>query len=261
MTRREQLQENVEDAVFALLMEDVAEQEGKRLIEENEQLKHDPSAKIPDDLDKRCRKIIKRSYAKDRRRTVGRTIHNILGNVALAAMVCILLFVSAFAAVPEIRVMTLNLLIEVSDVSTSLRLAGVDNGSVTQDVGADGPASIQTLWGYRLPEIPDGYAVEYENSSEREVNLWYCNAEEKFIRFTIAKAVDTFSVDVDTENAEVEDIKVHGYDGLLIMKNNRIDVIWGDTNQNNFVSITCEGMDANTVLSFANEMEYLGVSK
>ena len=135
MTRREQLQENVEDAVFALLMEDVAEQEGKRLIEENEQLKHDPSAKVPDDLDKRCRKIIKRSYAKDRRRTVGRTIHNILGNVALAAMVCIMLFVSVFAAVPEIRVMTLNLLIEISDVSTVFDLSGCTMGPPLKMLG------------------------------------------------------------------------------------------------------------------------------
>lgn len=258
MTRREQLQENVEDAVFALLMEDVAEQEGKRLIEENEQLKHDPSAKVPDDLDKRCRKIIKRSYAKDRRRTVGRTIHNILGNVALAAMVCILLFVSAFAAVPEIRVMTLNLLIEVSDVSTSLRLVGVDNGSAAQDAGADGTDSVQTLWGYRLPDIPDGYVVEYENSSEWAADLWYGNVDNKFIMIKITKAVETFSIDVDTENAEVKDIQVHGYDGMLVEKKDRINAIWGDTDQNNFVSITCVGMDAGTVLGFANEMEYLG---
>lgn len=258
MTRREQLQENVEDAVFALLMEDVAEQEGKRLIEENEQLKHDPSAKVPDDLDKRCRKIIKRSYAKDRRRTVGRTIHNILGNVALAAMVCILLFVSAFAAVPEIRVMTLNLLIEVSDVSTSLRLVGADNEPVTQDGKPDDADSVQTLWGYRLPEIPGGYVLDYENSSERAVNLWYSNAEGNFIRFNIAKAHDTFSLNVDTESAEVEDIKVHGYDGLLIGKEEVLKIVWGDTDQKNFVSITCLGVDQNILLNFANEMEYCG---
>lgn len=260
MTRREQLQENVEDAVFALLMEDVAEQEGKRLIEENEQLKHDPSAKIPDDLDRRCRKIIKRSYAKDRRRTVGHTIHRILGNVALAAMVCILLFVSAFAAVPEIRVMTLNLLIEVSDVSTSLRLVGVDNGSTAQDAGANESDSVQTLWGYRLPEMPDGYMVAYENNSELTVDLWYDNADDKFIRFKIAKALDTFSIDVDTENAEVKDIKVHGYDGLLIGKDGVLKIVWGDTDQGNFVSITCKGIDQNTLLSYANEMVYFGNS-
>lgn len=241
-------------------MEDVAEQEGKRLIEENEQLKHDPSAKVPDDLDKRCRKIIKRSYAKDRRRTVGRTIHNILGNVALAAMVCILLFVSAFAAVPEIRVMTLNLLIEVSDVSTSLRLIRADNETVTQNDNPDGANSVKTLWGYRLPEIPVGYEAEYENSSEWAADLWYGNANDNFIRFNITKALDTFSIDVDTENAEVGKINVHGYDGLLIGKDGVLKIVWGDTDQGNFVSITCTGNDQNTLLSYANDMVYFGNS-
>lgn len=256
MTRREQLQENVEDAVFALLMEDVAEQEGKRLLEENEQLKHDPSAKIPDDLDRRCRKIIKRSYAKDRRRTVGHTIHHILGNVALAAMVCILLFVSAFAAVPEIRVMTLNLLIEVSDVSTSLRLVGVDNGSTAQDAGADGTDSVQTLWGYRLPEIPNNYEVVYEDSSDWVADLWYSGTDGSSIKFNISKASETFKISVDTEDAEKEKIQIHGYDGLLIKKEDRIDIIWGDASQNNFISITCTGIDEKTALKLANGMEY-----
>lgn len=261
MTRREQLQENVEDAVFALLMEDVAEQEGKRLIEENEQLKHDPSAKIPDDLDRRCRKIIKRSYAKDRRHTVSHTIHHILGNVALAVMVCILLFVSAFAAVPEIRIMTLNLLIEVSDVSTSLRLIGTDNEPVTQNDNPDDTKRVKTLWGYRLPEIPDGYVLDYESSSERAADLWYSNGNEKLIMFNVTKASEELKTNVDTEGAEVETIKIHRYDGLLVEKNNRIDVIWGDTDQNNFVSITCMGIDTSTVLGFANEMEYCGISE
>lgn len=258
MTRREQLQENVEDAVFALLMEDVAEQEGKRLIEENEQLKHDPSAKVPDDLDKRCRKIIKRSYAKDRRQTVGKTIHNILGNVALAAMVCIMLFVSAFAAVPEIRVMTLNLLIEISDVSTSLRLVGVHNGSTAQDAGTDGTDSVQTLWGYRLPEIPNGYEVVFEDSSDRATTLWYSGTDGSSIKFNISKASESFKISVDTEDAEGEKIQIHGYDGLLVVKDNRIEIIWGDTTQNKFVSIICTGVDRSTALSLAKEMEYLG---
>lgn len=258
MTRREQLHENVEDAIFALLMEDVVEQEGKRLLEENEKLGHDPTTQIPDPLDKRCRQIIRRSFAKEQRHEVGRVLHHILGNVALVAMVCIMLFVSAFAAVPELRVATLNLLIEVSDVSTSLRLVGVDNRSVTQDAGADGTDSVQTLWGYRLPKIPDGYKVEYEDSSELTVDLWYGNSDDKFIRFKIAKALDTFSIDVDTENAEVKDIKVHGYEGLLIGKDGVLKIVWGDTDQGNFVSIISMGIDQNTLLSYANDMVYCG---
>ena len=44
MTKREQLIEQYEDALFALLMDSVAEEEGKKAIELNERLKADPEA-------------------------------------------------------------------------------------------------------------------------------------------------------------------------------------------------------------------------
>ena len=42
MTRREKLEEQYEDAYFALLMDAVAEKEGARLEELNDQLNRDP---------------------------------------------------------------------------------------------------------------------------------------------------------------------------------------------------------------------------
>ena len=44
MTRREKLEEQYEDAYFALLMDAVAEKEGARLEELNDQLNRDPTA-------------------------------------------------------------------------------------------------------------------------------------------------------------------------------------------------------------------------
>ena len=56
MTRHEKLLENYEDALFALLMDEVAEQEGKRFLAENEQLKQNKKSAIPAEVDKRCLK-------------------------------------------------------------------------------------------------------------------------------------------------------------------------------------------------------------
>ena len=41
MTKRERLLEEYEDSLFALIMDEFAEEEGKRLLEENERLKQD----------------------------------------------------------------------------------------------------------------------------------------------------------------------------------------------------------------------------
>ena len=50
MTRRENLRDQYEDALFALLMDDLAWQEGERLLELNERLKNDPDADVPEEV-------------------------------------------------------------------------------------------------------------------------------------------------------------------------------------------------------------------
>lgn len=47
MTRREQLVEQYEDALFELLMDDVAESEGEKFEKLNDSLNSDLSAEVP----------------------------------------------------------------------------------------------------------------------------------------------------------------------------------------------------------------------
>ena len=56
MTQKEQLWENYEDAVFAILMDAVAEQEGEKGLQLMEELEHDPSAQVPEEVQKKGRK-------------------------------------------------------------------------------------------------------------------------------------------------------------------------------------------------------------
>ena len=51
MTHREELWENYEDALMALLMDMVAEEEGKQLLQELEQMKSDPRYAVPKEID------------------------------------------------------------------------------------------------------------------------------------------------------------------------------------------------------------------
>ena len=64
MTRREKLQEQYEDALFALLMDDLAVEEGKKAYEENERLKADSSFEVPSESRKRCVETIARCCRK-----------------------------------------------------------------------------------------------------------------------------------------------------------------------------------------------------
>ena len=71
MNRREKLLEQYEDAYFALLMDEVAEQEGTRLEKLNKELQNDPKAAVPDEVDRKCIKAIDRHFIRQRRGKFG----------------------------------------------------------------------------------------------------------------------------------------------------------------------------------------------
>lgn len=58
---KEQLWEDYEDALFAILMSKIAEFEGERLYEENERLKRNPAAEVPPEFDRKSREAILRA--------------------------------------------------------------------------------------------------------------------------------------------------------------------------------------------------------
>ena len=126
MNRREQIVENCEDAFMALFMADVAEYEGKQYLEENEQLKNDETFVVPSELDRRCLRTIRKAERKKRMRCSGKKAYSIFSKISVAAVIVLALFTSAYAAFPEVRVSTLNLLIEVSDIATKFTFGGAD---------------------------------------------------------------------------------------------------------------------------------------
>ena len=87
MTRREELQEAYEDAMFALLMDYVAESEGKKALEENRALQEDPDAEVPQEVRRACLKEIRRAFRKKSARSVGRITMKVINKVAIVALV------------------------------------------------------------------------------------------------------------------------------------------------------------------------------
>jgi hypothetical protein len=259
MTRREQLQEDYEDALFALLMDQVAETEGAELLAENERLKHDETVEISEELHKRCRRTIRDAFAKKQRRQTAQFTYRAINKVAVVALVCILLFTSVYAAFPSVRISTLNLLIEISDVATNFTFSdenspssrNIDNGNTMPDT--------QFPFGYRLSDIPDGYEISYEGSDSKSVWFEYTNQDGIKIYLNIESFRATGIYNIDTENAQsVENIEIHGFDGKLIEKNEKTSVVWADTDNYVLIEIICTGLDKFEVLELANEVVFVG---
>lgn len=259
MTRHERLREAYEEALFALLMEDVSEEEGARLIEENRRLQEDPSAAVPEEVDRRCLKAIKKSFSKERRRQAGRVTCRVLGNVSMAIVLCMLLFVTAFAASPKLRVTTLNLLIEISDTSAELTLvqSGAD-GPHSED--ADGVTAGYAFGGYLLPEQVGDFCAVNSSMDRRSLYVEYRDSGGKLFQVMVTRAGNN-SHSVDAEDADcVDELQVFGCDGLLIEKGGSAHLVWGDTQRGVYVDIYGAGFDTETILEFSGGIELTGES-
>lgn len=247
MTRHDELYENYEDALFALLMEKIAEEEGKKYLEESERLNQDPNAEIPESLDRKCRNIINREFAKSNRRKRLQVAKKVLSRVAIVALISIMLFMTAYALVPEVRIRTLNLLIEISDVATTLTF-NKDTSDIISVVLDDG------FFGYVIPDVPEGFVITDQGSNSQVIWIDYENSAGAVISFSIlGSATSVFNV--DTEDADsVEKIVIHGYEGLIIEKGEKIHIVWGDIDQAKYVNVICRDIDMDTAIDLANGM-------
>ena len=241
MNRREKLQDAYEDALFALLMEDVIEEEGKRLADENERLKQDPAAAVPRELHEKCMKTIHRRFGLKRQKETtkrkGWSFTQAVGKAAVVVVICMMLFTMAYAVSPELRTATLNLLIKVSDVNTILSVEGGEDPQVAYDT-SKAAQDVYEQFGYRIPKLTDDFKQTDSLIAYNTTTLNYISSSGSSVKFSFTKTRGG-GYSVDTEGAQrVEDITVNGFDGLLISKDNWIRIVWTNPEHGSFVSVT-----------------------
>ena len=241
MTRRELLQDRYEDALFALLMDDVATAEGKRAAVENERLKNDPSAEIPAGMEMRSLQTIRRCFAWRDLYSVGRFTVKAMKRVVMAAGVAAILFTGAFAASETVRLNTLNLIIEVFDTTTTFRF--VDQPVETESL------SLEVGW------LPEGYVLE--SQGQDETSMWYQYQKSENESFHIDYMLTLGAgVGVDTEDAKTKDIEVQGTKAMLAEKENEVRVVWTIKDGTALIGIVGEGIDRDDLLRVANGLKY-----
>ena len=248
MNHREELQEQYEEALFALLLDEIAEEEGRKLLEENERLNLDPDAAVPEELEQKCRKLIRNAYRKKRGRTIGKVSIKVIQRVAVAVFVSVLLFAVAYAAIPEVRVGTLNLILKVAEDHTDLQLQH------TGDSGSHNPYTDVTP--YTLPHIPNEYGMLYSREEQNSRIYWYETEKGEILQIAIDAGNEHTSYGVDTEDANVTNVTINEYAGICAEKNGTVQVAWADTGRAVFFSIYSTAYDKDHVLELARAIKY-----
>ena len=241
MTRREYLQEQYEDSLFALLMDDVAEAEGEKALEELERLNADPDAAVPEELKRKCYQTIDRYFAARSGRRARRAVIRGFRHVAVAVLVCMLLFSAAFAAVPEVRSSTLNFMIRTFDDHAELKWVG-------DALGLTPPAQETRL---HCGWLPEGFELTEELADSVSISSRFENAD-AYILVRWTTATNSF---VDTEDASIEEMDINGYSATVISKTNYCNVIWADAAGGYCVKIFSEGVSKEDTLRVAEQLE------
>ena len=227
MNEDERLYEQYEDAFFALLMNRVAEANGKELMQKNEELLADPNAAIPESLSKRCLHTIEKSYRKARIQKAAKKTLRTLNRVALWILIPLFMFVGVFAASETVRIKTLNFLITNFEFGTEFR---IENSASTAPQQQSMAPLVEDC-------IPSDYDLISQSSTSLFEKYLYANDSDSELSIVIY-ALENFggAITIDTEDAEVWYNTTDDQSVMYVQKADTYQAVWTDVeNQKMYV--------------------------
>ncbi len=236
----EALVEDYEDALMRVVMYRVAQEDGKRLIQEAENLEKS-GFEVPKELDEKCLKLIRDGCAAGQRsqapspegafeghsRRRGIRLYTVARAALIAILAAVVLFCTAYAINEDFRVGVLNFFLELRENGTwfSFQNSGEGGNSGYQPQ----TSNTEEDFPFEFTYIPEGYEL-----FDREVydlgadgKGYYCgylateDAPHEFY-FDISPVSEGTGLFVDTEDAVVTEMSIRGYDGWLIEKTDTV---------------------------------------
>ena len=238
------INEQFEDAVFSMLMADVAEAEGKRLLEVNRQLQGDPEAAVPEEVSSRCLKAIKREFNRRNLRNIRRTCAKVFQRVAIVVLVVVACFSTMFVTSEAFRVEVMNYVIEIFDEKIDLGLEDEYNSTLSGSITAN--------------YIPTGYSLIDTGSNNREA--WYnyqsTYNSESFINISVVSQDQDTLFAIDTEDAIVESLSINGVTAIYTQKDNTSQIAWLNIDELVSVTIFAVNVDRDELVKVAENITF-----
>jgi hypothetical protein len=242
MTTQEKLQENYENALFALMMNEFAKAEGAHLLEENERLKENPEFEVPQAIHQRSLKTIRRELSKKHRQAARKPLKRTIARFILTAAVITALFTTAFATSSEFRAGTLNLLIKLNEKAETWQfssdISGTNNS--TLDITPTG--------------IPDGYYLVSATQSSIQTSFKYENEIGSIIQIRVFEDPNmSFGFDVE-DTDHYKDTVIQDCPAVIVVKNGLVKILWADNELGVFVSVEATDLDVDSAVTVAENV-------
>lgn len=212
------LNEDYENALYRLVMNDVAEDEGKQYLEENETLNANQTNSPSTENIKGFTRLLDVQLKKKKK---FRKVHHFsaLNKAAVVVLAIFLTFSSMMVTVQAFRLSVLNFLISIEPKYTSYELQDDDQSGDNEKLIVNWTNS------YVPSYMPEGYEVTEMSSSDSLKKVILENADSSSIIYTEYESDSSLSI--DTEDASlIETIKINGHDGTLSEKGSITTVVW-----------------------------------
>lgn len=212
-TAREQL----EEATVAVFMEQYAKALDAGIDKRMEECE---GQEFPPELEKRCRALIEKEYAKTKNEKRRKRIMRTLQKAAVVVVALLSLSSILFMTVEAFRLPIINFFVEKTDRYWQMT-ANPDEDTIPAAFDPNNPL------GEILP--PDFVLTQLSGTVESsDLIAKYSNGDKTSI--TLFVNISLGSLQVDSENAVVTDTKVAGHDARLYVEENSIRLAWLDEN-------------------------------
>lgn len=240
-TINEKIYEQYVEAATALVMEQYAVAMRENLCNEPQS---EEAVEVPDALDQKCRKLIRRKLAKERRKHARKKLLRFTGYAAAAIIAVFGIGGILFATVDAVRVPIINLFIDQKDGYIEFRYAE-DSDWVFEN-------SEDPLAGL----LPDGYAlVLLDSSCYGSLFARYKNSCGDILTFNAYSDPSLLKVDNETA-AKTEKVQILSYDGILIEKKG-YQLVWLDTDEGKLYQLTASALSREEIIALAENIEKL----
>ncbi|MEA4933566.1 MAG: DUF4367 domain-containing protein [Lawsonibacter sp.] len=246
--KEQELYDNYEDALFRLAMSQVAEEEGKLLMENMEQL--DSSEYLPSkELDARLLKLIDRELKKKKDENARKHTHLALKRSLMVIAAVFMLFSISLLTVSAFRLQVFNFMLGIKDKYTSFQLQDNSSSQSSSQMFADWENA------YMPTYLPDGYSVGDFNNNNHSKSILLTNKQDDNLDIIYSEYDTSTNLEMDTENASVlKSILINGNMGTLIVKDKFVTVVWAMDNR----MFTVSGQaDEQLILAVAESVKYV----
>lgn len=230
-----ELLDQLDDAAFALMMDEYAEAEGERLRAEFEaDMRAGLTPPMPEGLDEKCRKQIKAEYGRARWAEYGARARKMAVKAAAVLLIGLGIAAATVMSVDALRIPFIYFIIDRGTFS-------VINSEPTQD-------SCESIGDPIFGLLPKGYTTNYFHCSDDGIyyTSGYQNDDGSVILFDMIPGNATYLF--DTENAECSNISVQDHPVILVKKEG-YQAVWKDEAETTIFSFYSSNLSEQEMIS------------